>query len=265
MFSYITVEVPSTEAELVILGDLHYGAEDQDRKPIKKALEYVANKDNAYVMSIGDNLDLSTAKSYGVIGITPSPQDAIQNLSRDFRKTAELGKLIGFLQGNHDVRLVKQTGTDLDLTQALVNEWNDIYNGLIQYGKPVLLVRFKVQRYNGWDSFVFCFVHGCGGGRNPGTVANWMTRMRNLVTNADVYAQGHHHQPMIAVRNLKMFHAGHGLVNKVQTFITVGGHVHDAEYAETKMLESCPALNAKVKMTGAPKGNQQKTLTVEWM
>lgn len=256
MISFLTLKVPSTTAELIVLGDLHFGSPEQNPKKIRKAINYALNKENVYVLSIGDNLDLSTAKSFGVIGVTPSPQQSVKDLAHEFRPLAEAGKLIGFLQGNHDYRLTKQTGTDLDLTEGLVHEWNEVYGGKILYGKPVILLTVKVRRGNEkdqakgeMDTFACCFTHGTGGGRVPGGVANWMQRMTNLVADADIYGQGHHHQPM-TMRRYQNLCNPEGIGKKEQLFFTTGGHIEDAEYAQTKMLQSCPSLDGHITMTG---------------
>lgn len=261
--SFIDVKVPSNEINVVVFKDLHYGAVDQDRTSIKRSIKTILDTPNTYGISIGDNLDLATAGSYGVIGVDHSPQDAVDLLAADFRPLAEVGKLLGFVQGNHDTRVLRAIKAKVDLTEILVNEWNEIYGGCIQYGKPAIVARFRTDKT---CSFTGVFIHGTGGGRNPGSAANWLPRIRNIAADADFYVQGHHHQPMAMWRNMNLIKSTpFSLQKKTQLFVTVGGAIDDAEYAQTKMLEDCPNYDVMIKMKARLNSKKNKTIDYKWL
>jgi len=258
----MSVTVPSDNCKLVVLGDLHYGSEDQDRKKIKESIKYVLETENCYAVSIGDNLDLATASSFGVIGKTPDQQLAVEQMAHDFRPLVEAGKLIGFLEGNHDRRILKSTRANLDLTQILVNEWNEVYKQNIQYGQPVLLVKINVDRDNkkDKDSFLVCLHHGAGGGGQTGSAANWMVKMRNVIVDADAYVQGHHHKPILHYGGILQSNNSGGVGEKRQVFATVGGHVKNAEYAQEKMLAWHPNLDLCLHFIGRKHRGEKKEI-----
>lgn len=262
----LQLTVPSNKCEILCIGDPHYGSEDQDRRPILKAIEYVENTENAYLLTIGDNQDIATGQSYGVLGHTPSLQLAVEEFASDFRNIAANGKFLGSVQGNHDKRLGKQTNTPYDPTETLINEWNSTFKTNIQYGKPVLLMDVKVKRDNGgeYDSFVICLSHGSGGGGTAGTVANQMVKMRNHLANADLYIQGHYHRPMVAYENILLYNHSSGTAAKEQCFVTLGGNIKDASYAQEKRLSSAPGLNALIELKGRPSNRKKKQINVQW-
>lgn len=267
MIEFLNIKVPDKEVKLFIFGDLHFGGNNQDLKTIKKGVEYVLGTPNCYALSIGDNLDLGTLKSYGILGKTESVMKSVECLANTFRPLAESGKLLGLLQGNHDTRLIKSSGTDVDLTETLVNEWNAVYKSNIKYAKPAIIIRFEIIRgyvTKETESFIAFFIHGTGGGSAPGTVVNWMNRMKNLLSDADIYGQGHHHQPIEMRRYLNKFNSQVGYGRKEQLFFTVGGHIEDAEYAETKMLQGCPTYDAVITMSGRKSSHGKKKMSLDW-
>lgn len=265
--AHLKLTVPSDTCQLICIGDPHYGCESQRRRPILKAIEYVEKTENAYIVTIGDNQDITTAQSYGVLGHSPSLQEAVGLFASDFRNVAGMGKLIGSVQGNHDKRLAKHTSTDYDPTETLFNEWNATLGTNIQYGKPILIVSVRVQRDNGsqYDSFHCVFSHGSGGGGTAGTVANNSIKMRNQCIDADLYVQGHFHRPLIVYENIMQINASGGLTPKEQCFVTLGGNVVDASYAQEKRLASAPNLNAVITLKGRSHSRQKKRMIVDWL
>lgn len=267
MISFLSVTVPSPTAEIFVFGDLHYGTPEQDRRKILQGIKYIHETPNCYGVSIGDNLDLATASSYGIIGVTPSPQLAVEELGADFRGLVETGKMLGFIEGNHDQRLLKATRSKIDLTETLINEWNNIYGTNVQYGKPAMLIQMKVQRDNaaGHDSFLCCFHHGTGGGGMPGSAINASHKLKNIVVDADAYIQGHHHNPSSQQNTLPTFNSNGTVGFKEQVFLTTGGHTVNAEYAQEKLLAPRPNKDILLKFAGRAHSGVKKSLKFDFV
>jgi len=176
--------------ELVVLGDPHYGSAGQDRRLIHRCIKYAMETDNAYLITVGDNLDLSIAGKHGAIGDTMSVNEALDLFRSDFRDIATAGKFLGTVPGNHDKRVTKATGSVCDLVEQTINEWNDAYNLNIVYGDPGMILDFRV----GKSCFVGYVTHGSGGGGTAGASVNANEKSLNVLNDADFYLQGHFHR-----------------------------------------------------------------------
>lgn len=235
------LRVPETDLpsiQLMVLGDKHYGAPEQDRKLIKAAIKYVidtneaakaaGNLPNCYLVGIGDSLDLSTKNNYGVIGVDSSIATALANFKEDFLPLISHGYYLGDIPGNHDSRMTKATGSDIDL----IKQWTDEFN--LAYGNPDLILSISV----GGSSFVGYLTHGSGGGGTVGAVANSMMRSVNELSNADFYIQGHYHRPVYTTINRPYLKATPpSLAAQQQHFFTVGSCLKKSHYARVARFQ----------------------------
>jgi hypothetical protein len=223
--------------ELVIFGDLHYGSPDQDRKKIKEKIEYVFEKPNRKAAGVGDTLDLSIQGKFGSIGKDESIGEALGKFKEDFYLLIKEGKFLGTCQGNHDKRIARATGSEFDAVESWFWDLGRQEKIRVGYGKPHLVLLFNVMG----SHFIVFITHGSGGGGAVGTIANNLLKNINEISNADVYVQGHFHNPITLhsiVRPVINKRTG-TMASIYQTYCGVGSFLKKATYAqEARMLDT---------------------------
>lgn len=266
MFEYLkTLKIKSSNpVELLVLGDLHYGADCQDRKLIKAAINYVKSKDNCYLAHIGDGLDSPIAGSKGYREGAKSLNASLEEYKADFEPVVKMGKFIGGVQGNHDMRVSIHAKVNIDLIEMCHNEWSLRYNQPIMYGTPGLLVAFAMKDKTGREGKVISILlaHGSGGGCTPGTAANSILKHRNLCANADVYVQGHFHKQSYLEELATLYNGNTGsLTVKKQIFSTIGASTGYEHYAANlRLAQSTPSCGLIQMSTKRTKTSSESTV-----
>ncbi len=261
------IKVDTNEIELIVLGDPHYGAPGQDRKLIQRAVQYVLKPDGKqkYIVSVGDDLDLSTGKDFGVIGYHFSTDESIDMLAEDLRPAAKEGKFIGGVTGNHDDRITKHLKTEHCPLKSLYKEWSRSFGYEIKRGAS-LIFDFSVKRTNDakYANFTGVLSHGSGGGGTVGAVVNRIQTFKNLVQNADFYVQGHFHQPAYFNYDASIYDVSRHEVRTItQHFICAGSCLGYEGYAEKMALRKNTPSVAIIKMY-AGNNNIKKEINVSF-
>lgn len=241
-------------AELVALGDLHYGA-DNNRPLIRKCLKYARDKHQnehpCYTVSIGDNLDHGFKFSEGN---DMSPQEALEEFIGDFQPYVKDGNVLGFIEGNHDTRITKAIKSKVDLVDLAVNRWNEDYKQNMFYSTAMVLFIKLGARH----TFVVFMHHGFGGGRSTGTVVNNQEKLLGMVSNPDVIITGHRHveahtviPTMVADARNKKLHL------KPVHCVAVGANQHHSKYAERFGLRPGMQSNSIIQFRVPPDNNHK--------
>ena len=231
------------EFQLMALGDFHIGDEFCDLDEIKRALKYVENTPNCYLILNGDlmNNALKTSKSdsYRETMTMEEEQDLLVQLL-----TPVKDKILVLASGNHEYRTTLLTGINplryvagsLGCMDLLCE---DSYTLHLQFGQN-RGVRNATNKYNIFG------MHGCGGGRRVGSIANNLEDMKQIIPNADMYIHSHTHKAISWVETaFEMTNTG--IKEKQQVFYNTTAFLKYGGYAErAKMKPSCTALNVMV-------------------
>lgn len=196
-----------SEVELHTFADLHIGDENCDLKAIKKRIEYVKEKDEAFVILNGDLLNnaitTSVSDSYTE---KISPMGQIDYCVELFTPIKD--KILCITSGNHEQRTYRGAGID-------VSEIVAIELGLrhrFTKASAVLFLRFGCTNQRRKQRYSIYVTHGRGGGRRPGGKVNSLSDMSNIV-DCDIYLHAHTHLPVL-------FKEGFHRTNNVTSTVT---------------------------------------------
>ncbi len=174
--------IEHNEIILVPLGDIHFGHANCDIANFEKTLDWIYKTKNAYVIGMGDLLDVSIRSSPGasVYEQEMNVQGQLEQMVAYLKPIADEGRLLGLLDGNHEARIQKETG--LCLTKIMSQMLNVDYFG---YGVNLRL-RVEDQIYK-----IFA-THGNSNAKLLHTKIKPCLDLENKY-EADVYLHGHVH------------------------------------------------------------------------
>ena len=113
--------------QLISLGDAHFGHENCDIKKFEETLDWIYKTKNAYVIGMGDLLDVSIRSSPGasVYEQKMNVQGQLEKMVKYLKPIADEGRLLGLLDGNHEARIYKETSLNLTklMCQLLKTEY----------------------------------------------------------------------------------------------------------------------------------------------
>jgi len=141
-------------------------------------------------------------------------------------------RFLAILSGNHDDRLTRDAGSDeVDALCCHIG----IGDRYFEAGEAFL--RFKVGEYRHNNQpviYTAYMTHGNAGGRLPGSKANHLLAMRNIIHNADLYANGHGHTPMVLPDVAWAYTQNGNVIEQKQLFVSCGSSLRRAGYPVKK-------------------------------
>ena len=166
---------------LVIISDVHVGAEEHAEREFDEALRWVKDE-GALLLANGDLADNSIAsgKAPGekLLGQKLWPTEQAKIVCEKLKPFAKKGKLIGIVRGNHEARTRREALFDLCEFSAYTLEVP--YLGVGGY-----------HRFNaGSQQYTIAVQHGRSGAANGFTECE---RMMKLYPQAELVALGHNH------------------------------------------------------------------------
>lgn len=173
---------------IVPIGDLHIGSPMSYYQEIFKYGKTHYNIEGLYYVLLGDMLDNALKDSVGDIhDQTCSPTNQKQ-IFAELIKTLGPHKILGVVEGNHEERTKKISGTSLLKDSC---EYNDI-----PFSETILVLSMALGKKYSSNILNYCVVlsHGCGGGTTLGGKAATMSKLPNIIANQDVYITGHTHE-----------------------------------------------------------------------
>lgn len=233
----ISIDLPSTlkELEIETFSDCHIGDKLVDWKLLQKRIKEVETKPNRYAILNGDLLDNATCASLGdTYEAELNPNEQMQKIVRTFEPIKD--KILSVTSGNHEGRTQKQSG--IDLTQNICYQL-----GIFEKYHPIgsiLFLRFGIdperKSENRKIRYTIYHTHGRGGGRRPGSKANRLEDMTNIV-DVDIYIHSHTHMPMIIKTSSFRINNSTDSVREVtkllvntSAYLNYGGYGQIAEY-----------------------------------
>jgi len=169
-------------AEVMLIGDVHYGSPQCDVKRFLAMLDYCI-KNHFYVLLMGDLVEMATRDSIGA-GIYEQyvhGESQIEWMMKHLRSLADAGLILGLHNGNHEERVYNMTG--VNISKAMARELGVTYLGDACWSS------FKV----GSQKYAVYSLHGRTGARYDGTVLKAVENISNSFY-ADLVAMGHAHK-----------------------------------------------------------------------
>ena len=180
-----------TEAAYIIpLSDMHIGAGFESRK-FNGYRQWILDRPNAYCVVVGDVIDNAISDSIGDTYGTMRPSEQIELAEETLRPLAEAGKILAWVEGNHEIRTARKTDQFVGKDLCKLFGIKDYYDpdGLYMF-VSVGYDRAKGQRNrNVYTGFM---IHGFTGGKRMGGKANALEDMARSV-QADFYIAAHSH------------------------------------------------------------------------
>ena len=168
-------------AELLFFSDLHYGHPECQLDKAKAMLNY-ALKNRIYVFCGGDMIEAGLNSSVGdsVYMQTLNPQRQMEAVIDLLEPLAKAGLIIGYLTGNHCVRILN--ATSIDISKIICRHLGITYLGYAGWTiASVSGIRYSIY-----------YTHGAGGSRFQHTKLKKVVDMANWIS-ADILAMAHLH------------------------------------------------------------------------
>jgi predicted phosphodiesterase len=219
------------DVEIVVISDLHFGAEDHHARQWQADKAYILSKDPAVtrVLCLGDltQMDTKGQKHGGAYQQRLDPQAQIEEAARELKEIAAYVDVV--LAGNHDERVSHAVGLDAASIVASLAGVAGRYvrdNGLVTYavgrnakgggGENARPVVYQIYAYHG--------------DRNSAARAS-LERAGNLVL-ADAYVSGHTHDPIIFTDRFYVpTPENTGMSARERVYMGVGGYQLGRGYA----------------------------------
>jgi UDP-2,3-diacylglucosamine pyrophosphatase LpxH len=231
----VTLSVPRGEeyAELMFIGDSHYGSPQFDEPRFLAMLDYCL-KNRLHIILMGDLLETATRNSVGagVYEQEGPAMDQHEQMCEWLRPLAEAELIIGAHLGNHEFRIYQDSG--FNVTKAMCRELN------IRYLGDACWTHLKV----GKEKYVIYSLHGRTGSRFDGTALLAVERISTSFF-ADLLAMGHTHK--LVTSSVIVQRVVNGLVKEFKKYLLLTGSFlkYDGGYAQT--------LGLPLSKLGAPK------------
>lgn len=209
------------------LGDVHRGSPNCNVKLLHRVIAEIAGTGNAYWVSTGDLLEVSTRHSVGDVHEAMSVQRETDLLAEELAPICH--KCLGFVASNHHRRVVKETGLSLDKAVAAM------------VGLPYLGITGLLDVTVGRGSHYLCLHHGVGSG-TAGNAINRALKTASIFKGCDIYMSGHTHKMGVHPFTQRVVDRKRGLVRSIKSLLVITGHCLDWEesYAESMALEPAP-------------------------
>ena len=204
---HIKYKSASDVVRLYPLGDLHLGHVLFDEDLFKETVAKIADDPLAVWIGLGDMTECITRNDFRHMESSYAPflhgeDDVVQVQRKRLLKllTPIASQCIGYLEGNHELKLRQKDGRDIyqSVVEALISEGAEPPIALGAQG----FVRLYLQRHTrtgrkaeSWAYTVYAR-HGFGGGRLEGSLPLKLGRLLKSYL-ADLYLFGHHHREVL--------------------------------------------------------------------
>lgn len=222
-------------AEVVFLGDVHYGSPQCDVKRFLAMVKYCL-QNKIYVVLMGDLLETATRYSVGA-GVYEQEvpnQSQHEQMCEWLMPLAEAGLILGAHTGNHEERIYKETG--VNITKAMCRELKIPYLG------DAIWSLFKVGR----ETYTIYSLHGRTGSRFDGTALLALERISTSFF-CDLVAHAHTHKCVNS--SVLIQKVVNGSVKEHKKHLVITGHYlkYDGGYAQVIGLPMGKLGSPKVK------------------
>lgn len=234
-------------ADVLFIGDTHLGASNCDEERLNENIAYCLSHDQ-YVFCMGDIIECGTRHSVGCsVYEQKYPAGKQYEVALDlFRPLAERKLIIGFHQGNHSERVLKEVG--FDVSKAMARELHVPYLGDACWSKFLV----------GGQSYDIYTLHGRANARFDGTALLALERLSGPFF-CDLCACGHMHKAVNAIVNMQRVQNGSVVEHKKHLLITGSYLKYEKSYAQTFGLPPTKLGSPKVRFYA-----DRHQLTIHW-
>lgn len=236
-----------TYAEVIFLGDVHFGSPQCDVKRFLAMIDYCL-KNKLYVFLMGDLIEFATRDSIGG-GIYEQDfvgQSQYEQMVTWLKPLAKAKLILGLHAGNHEKRCYDKTG--IDISKMMARELN------VKYLGDACWNTFKV----GKQSYTIYSLHGRTGARFDGTA---LLALERISANffCDLICMGHTHK-IVSSSVLMQRVVGRQVVEHKKTLLITGHYLkYDGGYGQTAGLPPSKLGSPKIKFF-----SDKKDLFVSW-
>lgn len=243
----LTTKKGDDYAEVVFIGDCHYGSPQFDKPRFLAMVDYCV-KNNIYVLLMGDLIEMATRDSVGA-GVYEQEQigqSQYEQMIAWLKPLADKKLILGTLAGNHEERVYKSTG--INIGKMFARELNTKYLGDACWNS------FKV----GSQHYTIYSLHGRTGSRFDGTALLALERISTSFF-CDLIVMGHAHKMISS--SVIIQRVVNGLVcEHKKTLLITGSYLkYDGGYAQTVGLPMSKLGSPKVKFF-----SKRKDILVSW-
>lgn len=233
-------------AEVVFLGDCHYGSPQFDEPRFLSMVDYCF-KNRIHVFLMGDLIEMATRHSVGagVYDQLFSGQTQHEKMVEWLTPLAQRGLILGLLQGNHEERVYKESG--VNVSKAMARELTIPYLGDACWNT------FRV----GKQCYSIYSLHGRTGSKFDGTALLALERLA-APFHADLVVMGHAHKCISSSVLMQKVHNGLVVEHKKHLLIT-GSYLKYGGYAQTFGLPPSKLGSPKVKFM-----SDRHDISVSW-
>ncbi len=222
-------------AELMFIGDCHYGSPQFDKPRFLAMLDYCL-KNKLYVLLMGDLLETATRHSVGagVYEQDKNPDDQYGQMVDWLQPLADAKLIIGAHTGNHEERIYKDSG--FNVTKALCRQLD------VKYLGDACWTQLRV----GQQTYILYTLHGRTGSRFDGTALLALERISTSFF-ADLVAMGHAHK--LITSSVIIQRVLNGAVHEFKKYLLITGSYlkYDGGYAQVVGLPLSKLGSPKVK------------------
>lgn len=207
-------------AEVIFLGDAHYGSPQFDEPRFRRMVQYCVDND-VYALLMGDLIEMATRHSVGA-GVYEQAfpgQSQYEQMVEWLRPLADKKLILGSLQGNHEERCYKESG--VNVSKAMARELKVPYLGDACWNL------WRV----GFHSYSIYSLHGRTGSKFDGTALLALERLA-APFHGDMVVMGHAHKCISSSVLMQKVHNGSVVEHKKHLLIT-GSYLKYGGYAQT--------------------------------
>lgn len=234
-------------AEVVFLGDCHFGSPQFDRPRFLAMIDYCL-KNKIYVFLMGDLIEMATRDSVGA-GVYEQEyigQSQYEQMIDFLRPLAKHKLILGSHNGNHEERAYKSTG--INIGKMFARELQ------VPYLADACWNKFRV----GSQTYTIYSLHGRTGSRFDGTALLALERISTSFF-CDLIAMGHAHKMVSSTVIIQKIENGLVKEHKKTLLITGSYLKYDGGYAQTVGLPISKLGSPKVKFF-----SKKKDILVSW-
>ena len=225
------------KAQIIILGDVHYGHVAHDNELFEKVLNWLYEQEDTWVITNGDLCEIGTRYSHGLYDQVISPEQQIDDMIDYLEPLAKKKMIIGMISGNHEYR-IRRDGS-LFPTKTMATTLGVPFFGIGAF------IEFHVKKRGSKKKTVkdMYITHGNTGAYTRQGKRNACERLSNIC-RAHIYCMGHVHE--LDSWKSSIYNKKNGkLVKEEITYVLTGSYLgYWQTYAQRKGYTSSSSLGS---------------------
>jgi len=239
--------------EIMCVGDFHIGDAHHSTKVMNDIIAWVRKKKNRFITIDGDIFNAALVSSVSDVYSEQYTLDQCMELFGEFIDKVTPEKILVCIDGNHDQRVWKSVGIDpvkyVCATKGVRYCSGEAYVTI----KVGCWDKSKTEGKRPMVNYQLYITHGVGGGRSTGGKLNSLMRLSEIVV-ADIYVQGHQHDPVIKPRVINEWNAKcDGVIERNQMFVVTGSCLERGGYAVAKAYPPVSTKSPVLTLSGEKK------------